>query len=241
MLKIIKIIAAVCLAIAVTLPNASSAFASGTPTPSPAPTMSPELEIIATKDAVITDLQDELIKLRAQLDAPQPDTRVYEPKITLLYPSVIANYGAPYARESFFIRNIGAGNADNVLIQADPGAKAPFTIRFLDGSNTMRHLANGIGAEIKMEIRFDNNAPTGTYPVEITYQYFNSKQESIKDTDTLYIKIENFYNTIVPLMQGTSAMEALLKSVEKQLDEQKESIKRLHERIDDLFKETLSK
>jgi len=141
-------------------------------------------EMLTERDALIRQLQ-------AQLGSQPPNDIIYEPMLSLQRPATVTGYGGRTSREDIIIRNIGSDAAVNVLVHADAGVNAPFTARFIEETNLIPKISAGASQTLKLEIKTDRDAPTGTYAVSLTYLYFNAEREPKKDTGTIYVRIEN--------------------------------------------------
>ncbi|MDE6357237.1 MAG: hypothetical protein K2L15_01450 [Eubacteriales bacterium] len=89
------------------------------------------------------------------------------------------------------IINTAQGYAHNLLIQAKPEKDAPFTMKFLDGSNR-KYIIERVGStKAIMSFNVDKNAVSGTYPVTLEFSYTGSNKTSYNNSDTLYVIIDN--------------------------------------------------
>ena len=68
-----------------------------------------------------------------------------------------------------------------------------------------------------------------------TGKFMGILESKVEHVEMLYVKIEKYYDTLMPIMQGAAATEALLKAVEKQLDTQNKQIDKMQARIDELY------
>ncbi|MDE6182641.1 MAG: DUF11 domain-containing protein, partial [Eubacteriales bacterium] len=89
------------------------------------------------------------------------------------------------------IINTAQGYAYNLLIQAKPEKDAPFTIKFLNGSNRKNIIERVGSTKATMVFDVDKNAVSGTYPVTLEFSYTGSNRTSYNNSDTLYVKIDN--------------------------------------------------
>lgn len=89
------------------------------------------------------------------------------------------------------IINTAQGYAYDLLIQAKPEKEAPFTIKFLNGSNRKNIIERVGSTKATMTFDVDKNAVSGTYPVTLEFSYTGSNKTSYNNSDTLYVKIEN--------------------------------------------------
>lgn len=89
------------------------------------------------------------------------------------------------------IINTAQGYAHNLLIQAKPEKDAPFTMKFLDGSNR-KYIIERVGStKAIISFNVDKNAVSGTYPVTLEFSYTGSNKTSYNNSDTLYVIIDN--------------------------------------------------
>lgn len=89
------------------------------------------------------------------------------------------------------IVNTSQSYAYELLIQAKPEKDAPFTIKFLNGSNRKNIIERVGTSKISLAINVDKNAPSGIYPLVLEFSYTSKYKDSINNSDTFYIKIQN--------------------------------------------------
>lgn len=89
------------------------------------------------------------------------------------------------------IINTAQSYAYNLLIQAKPEKDAPFTIKFLDGTNRKSFIERVGSTKTKVSFNVDKNAASGTYPVTLEFSYTGSNKASYNNSDTFYVKIDN--------------------------------------------------
>lgn len=89
------------------------------------------------------------------------------------------------------IINTAQSYAYNLLIQAKAEKDAPFTIKFLNGSNRKSFIERVGSSKAQVLFNVDKNAASGTYPVTLEFSYTGIDKTSYNNSDTFYVRIEN--------------------------------------------------
>ena len=81
--------------------------------------------------------------------------------------------------------------AYNILTQIKVSEKSPFSINVLDNTNRIYSIQRAGSANLKLSVKVDKNASSGTYPITLDFSYTSTKKQSFNNQDTFIIKIEN--------------------------------------------------
>jgi len=109
-----------------------------------------------------------------------PPTPQGAPNPMLLSPQNITLAPGETQDVTITIRNIGALTAHNLLTQAV--ADGPFTIQFLNNSNSVNTVSSNRDAAMTMRITADDNAQPGTHAINITNSFRNQNRENLTPT-----------------------------------------------------------
>ncbi|MDR3239795.1 MAG: hypothetical protein LBT44_06875 [Clostridiales bacterium] len=151
----------------------------------------------------ITYLNNQLINQSGQTYEPQPTSKPPgAPKVKLLSPTTVTVKNGITADVELTVKNIGSFYATNILTQASVSSgEAPFSLQFLNSSNSISSLYEGYTQSMTLRIKTDQDAKAGTYPVTLTHSYRNEVYENFSETDSLLIKVESTVSaTAVPKM-----------------------------------------
>jgi len=150
-----------------------------------------QAQMISSQGAndVLSDMIEELQK---QLEeAKKPPAKAKAPKIKLQEPSSVVTIKSTSSHTSkLTLKNIGAGDASNILVQADIPSGTPLVVYFTNNSNLIRSISQNRTATAALKIEFDQAAESGTYAIPLRYTYFDADNNEITDTDTFYIKLD---------------------------------------------------
>jgi len=137
--------------------------------------------------ALIAELQDEIAELRAQ--ANQPPAQVFLPRLQLLSPLSVNLAPGESMDIPLIIRNTGIGRAENIVTQAVPSAAAPFTVQFLNNSNTVNNIGENRQHTMTLRITANANASVGSHSVSLNHHFRTENQELRASSDTLSVSI----------------------------------------------------
>lgn len=124
-------------------------------------------------------------------DLPNKEEKEPNPKIRM---AGDGNATLPAGKETVIdipIINTAQSYAYELLVQAKTEKDAPFTIKFLNGSNRKNIIERVGSSKISLAVNVDKSAPTGTYPVTLEFSYTSKEKESFNNSDIFYIKIQN--------------------------------------------------
>ena len=113
------------------------------------------------------------------------------PKIKLESPSVVTLNAGDNRDIELNIRNVGAASAYYNLTQATVDATAPFTVSFLNESNSAPVISATGKKIMKLNIKVDDNAKAGSYTVTLKHSFTDDKKINYNETDTFNIKVKN--------------------------------------------------
>lgn len=125
---------------------------------------------------------------------PQPPEKEEPPKIRMGGDGSVTLEAGSETTTEIPIINTAQSYAYNLLIQAKPEKDAPFTIKFLDGTNRKNFIERVGSTKALLSFNIDKNAVPGTYPVTLEFSYTGKDKTSYNNSDTLYVKIENKNN-----------------------------------------------
>lgn len=144
--------------------------------------------------AQINDYGQELVQtiqdLQAQITAT-PTPKPAAPKIKVQEPAVITLKDTSARTSQITLKNVGTGQASNVLVQFEIPATAPLIVYFTESTNYIRSIRASGTADVKLRIEPNKNAASGTYPITLKYTYVDENNKEITDTDIIYIKLDN--------------------------------------------------
>lgn len=157
-------------------------------------------------------------------DEPAPTVNNASPKVKLESPSVVTLDAGEEKDFELVIRNVGAAMAYNDLTQATIEASAPFTVEFVNDTNSVPVIAATGKKIMKLRIKADKNAKAGSYPVTLKHSFTNDENTNYNESDTFNVKIKNravapiinmtdFTNTNSKIMPGDKfSLSALIKN-----------------------------
>ena len=128
--------------------------------------------------ARIAGHQREIDELRA---APPPVVPM-APNPRLVSPQNITVNAGETTDVSLTIRNIGTHTAFNYLLQAVPSG--PFSIEFLNNSNTAASITENRNITVTMRITVNPNAETGNHTIALTHNFRTQDRDNETRTDT---------------------------------------------------------
>lgn len=153
----------------------------------------------------IAELQrqlDELLRRLNNLDAlpplpppepppqqPQPTPPpTFEPIPILLQPqSIVVEAGGVY-EFTVTIRNIGSHTVQNLLTQAS--SDGPFSIEFLNNSNSVNSLAGNRDTNMTMRVTVDQNASPGSHTIALSHFFRDQSRENhTRSDDRINVRI----------------------------------------------------
>ena len=134
-------------------------------------------------------------------DNPVPTVNNATPKVKLESPSVVTLDAGEEKDIELIIRNVGAAMAYNDLTQATIEASAPFTVAFINDSNSAPVISATGKKIMKLRIKADKNAKAGSYPVTLKHSFTNDENTNYNETDTFNVKIKN--REIAPIINMT--------------------------------------
>lgn len=121
----------------------------------------------------------------------EPTINNATPKIKLENPSVVNLNAGGNKDIELTIRNVGVAAAYNILTQATIDSSAPFTISFVNDSNAVPVISATGKKIMKLNVKADKNAKSGTYTVSLTHSFTNDVNTNFTESDTFAIKIKN--------------------------------------------------
>ena len=140
---------------------------------------------------LIQELHREIYDLRRQIEeAPattQPPAGSPNPRLTA--PQNITVSAGQTIEITLTLRNIGMGVASNILSQATPSAGAPFTVEFLNNSNSINSLAANAQRDMTLRITVNPNAGTGSYQISLTHFFRTPGNENTTTTDAINVNV----------------------------------------------------
>ncbi len=177
---------AVSLVAAVMMPM-TSAFASTT-TPNIEEQLKPLFNEIERIRGEVSNLEN---KVNNQSPAPEPTEKpAVSPKVKLLLPTYV-NMGAGASKQvELKLQNIGNSYAKNMMISTTT-ADAPISAEVVGNTPVIGNLAGGQTTTVKLNVKTDQAAKTGSYSVTLNYFYTDENGNSKNDTDTFAVKVDN--------------------------------------------------
>ncbi|MDR1689963.1 MAG: hypothetical protein LBS21_15360 [Clostridiales bacterium] len=153
--------------------------------------------------------------------------KIETPKIKVTAPAVINLSGTTSRTNEITVKNIGSGDAFNLLVQVQIPETSQIVAYFPDNTNFTDSLREGGTKKVNIRLEPNKNAATGIYPITLKYTYIDEDNKEISDTDTVYVKLDNpdaeqlfanvslyqFNNTKTEIAAGdTFSVEALLEN-----------------------------
>jgi len=137
-------------------------------------------------------LQRENDTLRSQLEEalrqPSPSP-IHAPNPRLLSPQQITVQPGDTVDVNLTIRNIGTHTAFNILSQAVPSAGAPFTVSFVNNSNSIATIGENREAVMTLRISVNANADAGNHTVALTHLFRDADRDNLSTNDTLHVRV----------------------------------------------------
>lgn len=130
-------------------------------------------------------LQNQIADLQRQLEdanRPPAPTPVFAPNPRLVTPQNITINAGESHDVTLTIRNIGTHTAFNYLLQAVPNG--PFSIEFLNNSNTAASITENRNITVTMRITVNPNAETGNHTIALTHNFRTQDRDNETRTDT---------------------------------------------------------
>jgi len=134
---------------------------------------------------LISDLQNQLGGQPGAQPTPVPPQA---PNVRLVSPSNIVVMPGDVLEVNLIIRNIGAGTAHSVLTQASVG-DGPFTIEFINNTNTFSAINQGAQRQIIMRLTVDENATPGTYSLDLDHHFRSVTGANSSSSDTISVRV----------------------------------------------------
>ena len=139
----------------------------------------------------------EIDRLRRLLEdghqSPQPPPQptpapTFEPIPVLLSPQSISLEAGQTQDITITIRNIGTHTASNLLTQA--ASDGPFTIQFLNNSNSINSIASNRDVNMTMRITVDANVAPGSHTITLNHFFRDQARENLsRDGDRINVRI----------------------------------------------------
>ena len=130
----------------------------------------------------IRELQEQLQLLQLQRQLAEAGRPLSDPNPRLLSPQNITITAGETREITLTVRNIGTHTAFNYLLQAVPNG--PFSIEFLNNSNSVNSVTEGRQVNITMRITADANADTGNHTIALTHNFRTQDRDNETRTDT---------------------------------------------------------
>jgi hypothetical protein len=163
-----------------------------TPTLVPTPAAASELNDIQSQ---LNDIYDKLNSMQDQYipsETVQPTEKpVAAPLVKVLSPQTVSLVSGRTYDVSIILKNVGVTHAYSVLTQVKPPDDSPFTVMFLNGSNSNTIAIENNEIIVSLRLITDNSAKPGTYTVEILNSFRDMYGVNLTQTDTIAVKIEN--------------------------------------------------
>ena len=151
------------------------------------PTPSPSDQQLAELFRQIADLERQLAEERNRPEASPTPAPVFAPNPRLLSPQNIAIEPGETQDVTITQRNIGTHTASNVLTQAV--GDGPFTVEFLNNSNSVNSIGENRDATMTLRITADTTADPGTHTITLNNSFRNQARENMNTTDRLSVRI----------------------------------------------------
>lgn len=121
-----------------------------------------------------------------------------KPNIKLVSSSTFSANAGETIKLDLRIQNITPYTAQNLFIQANHAnsESMPFTIKFLNSTNSFHVLGGKSVADIELSLDIDPLAESKRYDINLEYSYINSYGDSFTGKDIINVKVEN--TAIVP-------------------------------------------
>jgi len=126
--------------------------------------------------------QRELDGLMSPSTPPPAPTPTFAPNPRLVTPQSITINAGEAHDVTLTIRNIGTHTAFNYLLQAVPNG--PFSIEFLNNSNTATSITENRNITVTMRITVNPNAETGNHTIALTHNFRTQDRDNETSTDT---------------------------------------------------------
>jgi len=130
-------------------------------------------------------LQSQIADLQRQLEEanrPPAPTPVFAPNPRLVTPQNITVNAGETHDVTLTIRNIGTHTAFNYLLQAVPNG--PFSIEFLNNSNTATSITENRNITVTMRITVNAGAETGNHTIALTHNFRTQDRDNETRNDT---------------------------------------------------------
>jgi len=137
-------------------------------------------------------MQEENESLRQQLEDANrqpPPAPVHAPNPRLLSPQHVTVQPGETVDINLTIRNIGTHTAFNFLSQAVPSANSPFTVEFINNSNTVNAIRENAEHNMTLRISVNANAAAGSHTVALTHLFRDADRDNLSTTDTLHVHV----------------------------------------------------
>lgn len=134
-------------------------------------------------------LQQQLNEANNRPPENPPQAPVHAPNIRLQSPQQITLAAGETRDITITVRNIGTHTASNLLTQAVPAGGSPFTIEFLNNSNTAGTITENRQHNMTMRISVQEDAQPGSHQIALTHFFRNQARDNRETSDTLLVNI----------------------------------------------------
>jgi len=116
---------------------------------------------------------------------PAPDS----PNPRLTTPQNVTVNAGQTIEVTLTLRNIGMGAASNILSQALPSSGAPFTVEFINNTNSINNLAANATRNMTLRITVNANAAGGSHQINLTHLFRTPSGTNTSTTDIINVRI----------------------------------------------------